>query len=196
MSNRRNFLIVAGALGVMAGWRAASPIVGDMFAGSFTFRDIEGLEGFRKIDDGKISAASVNPFFGLGEERIAPAPIDGSVYDALHYRKGPGVQVAEFTDYNCPYCKGLGQRVHALSDIGGITVSLHHLPLLGDGSLSASQVVLAASAQRDTDDLHRRVLAARFRVDENYARATARDQGIDPDMLDLSVAEPTAYRAG
>lgn len=195
VSTRRNFLIVCGALGVMAGWRAVSPFVADRFAGDFDFRDIDGLPGFRKIGDGAISAASIDPFFGLEEDRVAPAPLPGSIVDALHFRKGPGVPVAEFTDYNCPYCKILGERVHALADAGEITVSLHHLPQLGPGSIAASRVVLAAENQHEGDALHRRIMASRFRVDENYARATARDQGFDVNSLDLTIGTAHLARA-
>ena len=194
-TTRRNLLIVAGALGVMAGWRAVSPIVADLFAGEFTFRDIDGVEGFRKIDDGQVSAASIDPFFGIGEDRITPAVLTGSVTEALHYNKGPHLQVAEFTDYNCPYCKVMGEKVDALADAGEITLSIHHLPLLGNGSIAATKLVLAASAHPAATQLHRRVMAARFRVDESYARAAALDLGIDMSELDASLADPHIARA-
>jgi protein-disulfide isomerase len=179
----------------MAGWRAIAPKVGDLFAGEMVFSPIAGLDGFRQIEAGAISAASVDPFFGLDENRISAAPLVGSVWDNLHFAGGEGVPVAEFTDYNCPYCKILGERVHGLADEGLISLSLHHLPLLGEGSVAASRLVLGAQSQGDTDALHRRIMAARFRVDENYARATLRDQGFDTDQIDPAMATPHISRA-
>ena len=195
MSGRRNFMILMGAMGAIAGWRAVSPIVGDLFEGDFAFANIDGLEGFRKIDNGAITTGLVDPFFGLDVDPIPPAPLKTSVYDAVHFNKGAGVQVAEFTDYNCPYCKILGEDVHALADTGGITISLHHLPLLGDESVSASRVVLAAGAQKETDALHRRVMATRLRASESYARLVASEEGFDVDALNMDAGTPHIARA-
>lgn len=195
MSSRRNLLIVGGALAFMASWRAVSPTVGDLFSGDFEFQPIDGLEGFRKINDGVISAASIDPFFGLDEDRIEPAALVGSIAENLHFAQGNGVPVAEFTDYNCPYCKILSERVHSLQDAGKISVSLHHLPLLGPGSVEAARVTLAAGAIRDGHALHRRIMASRFRVDGNYATATAHDQGIDVEALDLHHGDAHIARA-
>ncbi len=179
----------------MAGWRAVAPKVGDLLVGGLEFTPLDGVEGYRKIGDGTISAAAVDPFFGLDDDRIAPATLTGPLRDNLHFSGGDGVPVAEFTDYNCPYCKILGERVHRLADAGQISLSLHHLPLLGPGSLAASRLVLGAAAQKDTDALHRRIMAARFRVDENYATATARDQGFDTSTIDLSMGDAHIARS-
>lgn len=184
VSNRRNFLIVVGALGVMAGWRAASPVVGDIFAGDFAFRNIDGLEGFRKIDDGAISSASLDPFLGIGDaDKIPTMHLPGaavllSIYPPQDLR-GPGVPVAEFTDYNCPYCKVLSERLHTLEAEGEIDLTLHHLPLLGAGSLDAARIALAV----DDPAFHTRLMAARFRVDADYALQLARDQGRDVEAI-------------
>ena len=195
VSSRRNFLILGGALVLMAGWRSIAPKLDDLFAGDIEFSPIDGLDGFRKIGRGAMSAAAIDPFFGIGNDPIETVPLKGSLSANLHFAVGSGVRVAEFTDYNCPYCKILGERVHKLRDEGAISVSLHHLPLLGPGSVAASLVTLAAGKQRKTDALHRRIMAARFRVDENYAIAIAQDQGFNVADFNLNEGLPHIARS-
>jgi hypothetical protein len=179
VSTRRNFFIVIGALGVMAGWRAAAPLVGGLFEGELKFTPLKGVDGFRKIDEGAVSSAAIDPFFGLDNDRIRADKLQGTLTDNLHFAKGAGVPVAEFTDYNCPYCKVLSEHVHALQDAGEITLSLHPLPLLGSDSLDAARIALAV----DDDAFHRRLMSARFRVDADYALQLARDQGRDREAI-------------
>ena len=159
----------------MAAWRVGAPIIGDIFSGGFETTDIPNMPGFRKIGDGSISAAGFDPFLGVDPNRIPPSPLIGTISDNLHYEQGGGVPVAEFTDYNCPYCKILAEDVHALEETGAITLSLHHLPLLGDDSVAASRVALSVGDPM----FHRDLMSSRFRVTGDYARRLAQDQNRD-----------------
>jgi protein-disulfide isomerase len=108
------------------------------------------------------------------------------------------VTLVEFFDYNCGYCK------QALADIQGLMkgdpklrVVLKDLPVLGQDSLEASRIALAAKAQLSGDKLfeyHTRLLATRGRVGGERATSLAREMGLDVARLqkDASGSEVNA----
>ena len=108
------------------------------------------------------------------------------------------VTLVEFFDYNCGYCK------QALADLQGLLkadpklrVVLKDLPVLGQDSLEASRIALAAKAQLSGDKLfeyHTRLLATRGRVGGERAVALAREMGLDVARLqkDATGAEVNA----
>jgi protein-disulfide isomerase len=97
------------------------------------------------------------------------------------------VTLVEFFDYNCGYCK------RALTDLRALVkadpklrVVLKDFPVLGQDSVEASRVALAAKQQLKGDklfDYHVRLMDTRGRVNGERAQAVARDMGLDMARL-------------
>ncbi|MEO1689787.1 MAG: DsbA family protein [Pseudomonadota bacterium] len=91
--------------------------------------------------------------------------------------------IASFSDYNCPFCKVLTQKLAALEDAGGVSVTWHEWPLLGEASMQAAQAALAADAQGAYAAFHKRLMRSRFRPTPEYLREIARSLDIDADRM-------------
>lgn len=140
--NRRETLLIAlGLVGVAAGWqvwiRRPRP---------FDFIPLEGLPGWRSLPRGEVSrSASGAVFAGLGAEE-PPEPLElGRLCDVLFGgRRGPGVPLAVFTDFNCPYCRAVAPSLAALSSEGKIALNWLEWPIYGGRSVEVARALVAA----------------------------------------------------
>ena len=154
------------------------------------------VPGFRRIAAGPASLGG-SPLVGLDGEPDPElvrevARLTEDPRDALFHAGGPGVPVASFSDYNCPYCRVLTQELaemEARSD-EAITVSWHELPLLGETSRASAKAALAARRQGAYAAFHERLMRTRFVPDAAYLAALAEDVGIDPGRLLADMASP------
>ena len=145
---RRDALVIGGLFATAI---AIPPILRRM-PSDFEFSPMtqNGFAGFRRLYGGPTSG-SVDPFVGVG--RLLPdqaEPEESEPFSpclALFGTQKWDAQrlpVAVFSDFNCPYCKGLEARLHALEESGGpIKLVWHEMPLLGQGSLRAARAALA-----------------------------------------------------
>jgi protein-disulfide isomerase len=94
------------------------------------------------------------------------------------------VTMVEFFDYNCGFCK------HALSDMLDLLKTnpdlkfvLKEFPVLGDGSVQAAHVAVAARMQDSTGkkyiEFHQKLLGGRGPADKTRALAVAKEVGFD-----------------
>ena len=94
------------------------------------------------------------------------------------------VTMVEFFDYNCGYCK------HALSDMltllktdPNLKFVLKEFPVLGEGSVEAAHVAVAARMQDATGkkyiEFHQKLLGGRGPADKARALAAAKEVGFD-----------------
>jgi protein-disulfide isomerase len=94
------------------------------------------------------------------------------------------VTMVEFFDYNCGYCR------HAMSDMldllktdSNLKFVLKEFPVLGEGSVEAAHVAVAARMQDATGkkylEFHQKLLGGRGAVDKARALAVAREVGFD-----------------
>lgn len=94
------------------------------------------------------------------------------------------VTMVEFFDYNCGYCK------HALPDMltliktnPNLKFVLKEFPVLGEGSVEAARVAVAARMQDSTGkkylEFHQKLLGGRGPADKMRALAVAKDVGFD-----------------
>jgi protein-disulfide isomerase len=94
------------------------------------------------------------------------------------------VTMVEFFDYNCGYCR------HAMSDMlellktdSNLKFVLKEFPVLGEGSVEAAHVAVAARMQDATGkkylEFHQKLLGGRGAVDKTRALAVAREVGFD-----------------
>lgn len=116
----------------------------------FTPLNAEGFEGFRRLYGGP-TTGGIDPLAGIGSRLPAPAePVSLDPFSpclALFGTKewdADRLSVAVFSDFNCPYCKGLETRLEKLVESGeAMRLIWHEMPLLGESSLRSARAALA-----------------------------------------------------
>lgn len=96
------------------------------------------------------------------------------------------VTLIEFFDYNCGYCRRAQADMQQLmADDPNLRVVLKEFPVLGEGSVEASQVSIAVRmiAPEKSGELHDALLAQSGQVDAEVALAVAESLGIDRNKL-------------
>ena len=94
------------------------------------------------------------------------------------------VQIVEFFDYNCGFCKrALPDMMTLIKSDPDIKFVLKEFPVLGEGSVEAAHVAVAARMQDPTGkkyiDFHQKLLGGRGPADKARALAVAKDVGFD-----------------
>jgi protein-disulfide isomerase len=102
---------------------------------------------------------------------------------------GP-VDLALFSDYQCPYCRVLSGLVLARAERGAVRAVFKEWPVLGPGSVTAARLALAADAQGDFARMHARLMRTAFIPTPDYAREVGEDTGLDPDRLLADMEDP------
>jgi protein-disulfide isomerase len=109
------------------------------------------------------------------------------------------VTMVEFFDYNCGYCKrALSDMLEMMKSDPKLRVVLKEFPVLGEGSVEAARVAVAARMQDPTGkkylDFHLKLLGNRGSVGRAQALAAAKDAGFDMARLEKDMAgdEPKA----
>lgn len=135
--SRRDLFIGLAGLGALAwGWQwflARTPEI--------AFLPLPGLDGWRQMETGAISAGSPTDavFLGIGDE--APTRLAPDALCALLYPDGGAGTVALFTDVQCPNCQSLDTKLQARAD--RIRINRIELPLLGPRSDIVAKARLA-----------------------------------------------------
>lgn len=107
------------------------------------------------------------------------------------------VSVVEFFDYRCPHCKAMEPTMSALlAAEPTIRVVYKEFPILGESSVVASRVALAAmkQGQRKYAELRRALIASKGELTEDDALKIAASVGLDTTRLkaDMSTGEGDA----
>jgi protein-disulfide isomerase len=100
------------------------------------------------------------------------------------------VTLVEFFDYNCGYCRRSHPDVEQLiADDPNLRVVLKEFPVLGDGSIGASQVSIAVRivAPDQADDFHDALISQSGQVDAEVALAVAEGLGLDRAKIDAAM---------
>jgi len=109
-------------------------------------------------------------------------------------RKGD-VNLVEFFDYNCGYCKrAMKDMLDLMKADPNVRVVLKEFPVLGQQSVEAATVAVAVRMQ-DTDgkkylDFHQKMLSGRGQADKARAMAVAKEVGLDMARLEKDMAGP------
>jgi protein-disulfide isomerase len=103
--------------------------------------------------------------------------------------------VVEFFDYNCGYCKkALPDMLTLLKTNPNIKFVLKEFPVLGEGSVEAAHVAVAARMQDPTGkkyiEFHQKLLGGRGPADKAHALAVAKDVGFDMTRLEKDMDSP------
>ena len=106
------------------------------------------------------------------------------------------VTMVEFFDYNCGFCKrALPDMMSLLSANPNLRFVLKEFPVLGDGSVEAAHVAVAARMQDPTGkkyiEFHQKLLGGRGAADKSRALAVAKEVGFDMSRIekDMDSAE-------
>jgi protein-disulfide isomerase len=109
------------------------------------------------------------------------------------------VTMVEFFDYNCGYCKrALSDMLELMKGDSKLRVVLKEFPVLGEASVEAARVSVAARMQDAAGkkylDFHQKLLGNRGSIGRAQALAAAKDAGFDMNRLEKDMAsdEPKA----
>ena len=94
------------------------------------------------------------------------------------------VVIAEFTDYQCGYCKRMYPILkEAIKKHKDLKIIMIDFPALGEVSLFASRIALAAHKQGRYADVHDALMKHRGRLSQNKIISIANDLGLDMEKL-------------
>ncbi len=103
------------------------------------------------------------------------------------------VTVVEFFDYNCGYCKrALPDMLTLLKQDSNLKFVLKEFPVLGEGSVEAAHVAVAARMQDTTGkkyiEFHQKLLGGRGPADKARALAVAKEVGFDMARIEKDMS--------
>jgi protein-disulfide isomerase len=99
------------------------------------------------------------------------------------------VTMVEFFDYNCGYCKrAMSDMLDLIKADGNLKFVLKEFPVLGEGSVEAARVAVAARMQDNSGkkyvEFHQKLLGSRGAADKMRALAVAKEVGFDMPRLE------------
>jgi protein-disulfide isomerase len=112
------------------------------------------------------------------------ATLFGSPHQVVLGNPHGNVTMVEFFDYNCGYCKrALSDMLDLLKTDPNLKFVLKEFPVLGEGSVEAARVAVAARMQDATGkkyvEFHQKLLGGRGAADKARALAVAKEVGFD-----------------
>mgnify|MGYP001794106771 CR=1 FL=1 len=176
---RRDALFLGGLVALAAGWQVFG--VGRQ---QIEFTRISSLPGWRFASVGGSSGLSGDDFLTIGlddtPDPLQPEQMDAVVHDVAQ----PGqVPVAVFSDFFCPYCRGLIGRLRGRTASPEIAVTWHELPLLGPASVIAAKGAVAAGLQDGYAEFYATLLSEGFKPSKTWFGRIADAAGLDGAQL-------------
>ena len=140
------------------------------------------VEAFQKYQTQKQEQAKKEQLLAINEYRNKPQPKDIIVNRAGE--KSAKIEVFEFFDYNCYYCKKASQTIRqVLDEDSNIKFRLIEFPILSQDSIDVAKLALASSNQGKYFEYHLALMATKGKVDKAKALKVAKDIGLDVDQL-------------
>ena len=102
------------------------------------------------------------------------------------------VTMVEFFDYNCGFCKrAMSDMLDLIKTDSNLKFVLKEFPVLGEGSVEAARVAVAARMQDASGkkyiEFHQKLLGGRGGADKTRALAVAKEVGFDMPRLERDV---------
>jgi protein-disulfide isomerase len=122
------------------------------------------------------------------KHRAAVAETKGTLFSSPHQvvlgNPQGSITMVEFFDYNCGFCKrALSDMLDLLKTDSNLKFVLKEFPVLGEGSVEAAHVAVAARMQDVTGkkyiEFHQKLLGGRGQADKAHALAVAKEVGFD-----------------
>jgi protein-disulfide isomerase len=106
------------------------------------------------------------------------------------------VNVVEFFDYNCGYCRrSLPDLVKLIKDDGKIRLVLKELPILSDESAAAAKLALASNKQGKYFEMYQKLFSEPGKADKEKALRVAKELGLDVDHLQKDAEDPEIQKS-
>lgn len=189
---KRRAMLAGGAV-ALVGWVKGVPYLASLGQPDFEFAEIPGLSPFRRLGGTGASTLGAAIFAGLDS---GPRETEADIELQEFVRSNPctaffgdapseAVPVAMFSDFACPICRVMDDRLIELeaSQPGTFHIVRHQLPLLGVASAVASRAVLAADMQGQYRQMHTRLIRTPAVTDERFVASIASSLGLDADRL-------------
>lgn len=142
------------------------------------FEKLQAIQAQR--EEGRIQKALMERRNEL--ENDANAPVLGN--------PDGSITVVEFFDYNCPYCKRAMEPLKKLLAADGrVRLVYREWPILGQDSLLAAQLALAAREQGAYEEMHWKLMSSE-RANRENALTAARELGLDIEKLQKDMESP------
>ena len=101
------------------------------------------------------------------------------------------VTLVEFFDYRCPYCKQIEPSLDALlKEDGKLRVVYKEFPILGEASVYAARVALAAKKQGKYAEFHRAMMATKGDIGDETVLKVATSLGLDVNKIKADMSAP------
>jgi protein-disulfide isomerase len=103
--------------------------------------------------------------------------------------------LVEFFDYRCPYCKQIEPTIDALlKEDPKLRVVYKEFPILGEASIYATRVALAAKKQGKYPEFHHAMMMAKGDINSEFILKVASSVGLDLAKLKTDIASPDIDR--
>jgi len=101
------------------------------------------------------------------------------------------VTLVEFFDYRCPYCKQVEPSLDALlKEDGKLRIVYKEFPILGEPSVFATHVALAAKKQGKYAEFHRAMMATKGDITDETVLNVATSLGLDVSKIKADMNGP------
>jgi protein-disulfide isomerase len=105
------------------------------------------------------------------------------------------VTLVEFFDYRCPYCKQVEPSLDALlKEDGKLRIVYKEFPILGEASVYAAHVALAAKKQGKYAEFHRAMMGTKGDIGDETALDVATSLGLDVNRIKADMGAPEIDR--
>ena len=115
----------------------------------------------------------------------------GSPEDLVQGNPKGDVTLIEFFDYRCPYCKQVEPSLDALlKEDGNLRIVYKEFPILGEASVFATRVALAARQQGKYAEFHRAMMATKGDIGDETVLNVATSLGLDINKIKADMTAP------
>ncbi len=106
------------------------------------------------------------------------------------------VNVVEFFDYNCGFCRrALPDVVKLIDNDDKVRVVFKELPIFGEESEDAAKGALAAGKQGKYFEMHQKLYSEPGKADKSKALKIAQELGLDVPQFETDTASPEVQQA-
>ena len=99
------------------------------------------------------------------------------------------VNIVEWFDYNCPYCRKIAPEIHqVVQDDGKVRLVLKEWPILGEVSKFGARMAMAARYQDKYLPAHEAMIGVSSKLTEPRIRELLAGAGLDMDRLNRDAA--------
>jgi protein-disulfide isomerase len=146
---------------------------------------IESLQAAKRKAD-QLAATNTKSVIGSFKKELVDDP-DSPIFG----NPAGDVTLVEFFDYRCPYCRQLDPTLQTLiREDPGVRIVQKEYPILGDASVFAARVVLAAQKQGKYAKLNEALMARKPNIDQATVLKLAEAAGLDLDRIKADMNGP------